>query len=153
VPKIDSESVEPFSGSYYPEPHASRMGQRSFRALGDAAGLTQFGVVLVTMAPGATSSLRHWHEREDEFVWVVSGELTLVQDGGETVLRAGDAAGFRAGDPDGHHLQNRSAAPASFLAIGTRAPDDICRYNDVDLVYHTAGDRFTRRDGTPVAHA
>ena len=150
MPKIDLESVDSVTGSGYPEPYASQMGARSFQALGDAAGVTQFGVVLVPMQPGATSSLRHWHTREDEFVWVTSGELVLVQDGGETVLRAGDAAGFPAGDSDGHHLRNRSGAPASFLAIGSRMPDDVCRYADVDLVYHTADDRFTRRDGTPV---
>jgi uncharacterized cupin superfamily protein len=126
------------------------MGGRAFQALGDAAGLTQFGVNMVTMPPGAISSLRHWHSGEDEFVWVTSGELVLVQDGGETVLRAGDAAGFKADDPDGHHLQNRSAAPASFLAIGTRAQDDTCTYSDVDLINRTEGPRnwFTLRDGT-----
>jgi uncharacterized cupin superfamily protein len=150
MPKIDIDTVEARTGSTYPEPYASQMGGRAFQALGDAAGLTQFGVNMVTMPPGAISSLRHWHSGEDEFVWVTSGELVLVQDGGETVLRAGDAAGFKAGDPDGHHLQNRSAAPASFLAIGTRAQDDICTYSDVDLINRTEGPRnwFTLRDGT-----
>jgi uncharacterized cupin superfamily protein len=148
--KIDLDTVEARTGSTYPEPYASQMGGRAFQALGDAAGLTQFGVNMVTMPPGAISSLRHWHSTEDEFVWVTSGELVLVQDGGETVLRAGDAAGFKAGDPDGHHLQNRSGAPASFLAIGTRAQDGTCTYSDVDLINHTEGPRnwFTLRDGT-----
>jgi uncharacterized cupin superfamily protein len=155
MPKIDIEAVTAFTGSTYPEPHASRMGGRSFQPLGDAAGLSQFGVNLVTMQPGATSSLRHWHSDEDEFVWVVSGELVLVQDGGETVLKPGDAAGFRAGDPDGHHLRNRSAETASFLAIGTRATRDTCTYSDVDLINHTEGARswFTLRDGTFVKDA
>jgi uncharacterized cupin superfamily protein len=150
MPKIDIDTVEARTGSTYPEPYASQMGGRAFQALGDAAGLTQFGVNMVTMPPGAISSLRHWHSGEDEFVWVTSGELVLVQDGGETVLRAGDAAGFKADDPDGHHLQNRSAAPASFLAIGTRAQDDTCTYSDVDLINRTEGPRnwFTLRDGT-----
>ncbi len=155
MPQIDIDQVESFAGSTYPEPYASQIGGRSFQALGDAAGLTQFGVNLVTMAPGATSSLRHWHSGEDEFVWVVSGELVLVQDGGETVLHAGDAAAFKAGNPDGHHLQNRSDAQASFLAIGTREGSDTCTYSDVDLINHTEGKRnwFTLRDGTFVKEA
>ena len=150
MPKIDLDTVEALTGSTYPEPYASQMGGRAFQALGDAAGLTQFGVNMVTMPPGAISSLRHWHSGEDEFVWVALGELVLVQDGGETVLCAGDAAGFKAGDPDGHHLQNRSGTPASFLAIGTRVQDDTCTYSDVDLINHTEGPRnwFTLRDGT-----
>jgi uncharacterized cupin superfamily protein len=150
MPKIDIDAVETEIGSTYPEPYASQMGGRAFQALGDAAGLTQFGVNMVTMPSGAISSLRHWHSGEDEFVWVTSGELVLVQNGGETVLRAGDAAGFKAGDPDGHHLQNRSGAPASFLAIGTRVERDTCTYSDVDLINRTEGPRnwFTLRDGT-----
>ena len=155
MPKIDLDTVESKTGSTYPEPYASQMGNRSFQALGDAAGLTQFGVNLVTMPPGAISSLRHWHTGEDEFVWVVSGELALVQDGGETVLRAGDAAAFKAGDPDGHHLRNRTSATASFLVIGTRATSDTCTYPDVDLINRTDGARnwFTLRDGTFVKDA
>jgi len=155
MPKIDIDEVEARTGSTYPEPYAAQMGGRAFQALGDAAGLTQFGVNLVTMPPGAISSLRHWHTGEDEFVWVVSGELALVQDGGETVLRAGDAAGFKAGDPDGHHLQNRTSATASFLVIGTRAASDTCTYPDVDLINRTDGARnwFTLRDGTFVKDA
>ncbi len=94
MPKIDIDEVEAHTGSTYPEPYAAQMGGRASQRLADAAGLTQFGVNLVTMPPGAISSLRHWHTGEDEFVWVVSGELALVQDGGETVLRAGDAARF-----------------------------------------------------------
>ncbi|MHA1537023.1 MAG: cupin domain-containing protein [Alphaproteobacteria bacterium] len=155
MPKIDLDAIESVTGSSYPEPYASRMGGRAFQALGDAAGLTQFGVDLVTMPPGAISSLRHWHSGEDEFVWVVSGELALVQDGGETVLRAGDAAGFKAGDPDGHHLQNRSGAVASFLVAGTRTASDTCTYSDIDLINRTEGKRnwFTLRDGTFVKDA
>ena len=155
MPKIDIDEVEAHTGSTYPEPYAAQMGGRAFQALGDAAGLTQFGVNLVTMQPGATSSLRHWHSGEDEFVWMVSGELVLVQDGGETVLRAGDAAGFKAGDPDGHHLRNHSGAVASFLAIGTREGSDTCTYSDVDLINRTEGKRnwFTLRDGTFVKEA
>ena len=155
MPKIDLDTVEARTGSTYPEPYASQMGGRAFQALGDAAGLTQFGVNLVTMPPGAISSLRHWHSGEDELVWVTSGELVLVQDGGETVLSAGDAAGFKAGDTDGHHLQNRSTAKASFLVIGTRGVDDTCSYSDVDLINHSEGARnwFTLRDGSFVKDA
>jgi len=155
MPKIDVAAVNASTGSTYPEPYATQMGARSFQPLGDAAGLTQFGVNLVTMQPGDTSSLRHWHSGEDEFVWIVSGELVLVQDGGETILKPGDAAGFKAGDPDGHHLQNRSGEVASFLAIGTRAERDTCTYSDVDLINHTDGAQswFTLRDGTFVKDA
>ena len=149
MPKIDIAAVRRVFDSTYPEPWGSRMGRRSFQDVGDAAGLTQFGVVLAVLHPGATSSLRHWHEKEDEFVWVVEGELVLVQDSGETVLRAGDAAGFRAGDPDGHQLLNRSDAEARYFVVGTRMPDDVCHYSDVDLVFSTATGLFTRRDGRP----
>ena len=155
MPKIDIENAPTRIGARYPEPYRSRVGALLRRRLGDAAGLTQFGVNLVTMPPGATSSLRHWHSGEDEFVWVVSGELVLVQDGGETALRAGDAAAFKAGDPDGHHLKNRTSAPASFLAIGTREGSDTCTYSDADLINRTEGKRnwFTLRDGTFVKEA
>jgi uncharacterized cupin superfamily protein len=155
MPKIDIRSVAGSNKSSYPEPYATQMAGRSYQYLGDAAGLTQFGVNLVTMQPGAVSSLRHWHSGEDEFVWVVTGELVLVQDGGETVLSAGEAAGFKAGDPDGHHFQNRSGVVASFLAIGTRAGFDTCTYSDVDLINHTEGARswFTLRDGSFVKDA
>ena len=150
--KIAIESVPGKSVSFYPEPYASQMGRRTFQELGNAVGLTQFGVDLVTMYPGDTSSLRHWHSHEDEFLWVVSGELVLVQDEGAQVLRAGDAAGFALGDPNGHHLQNRSQAEAQYLVIGTRAKNDVCTYSDVDLKYHSNGGNgyFTRHDGSDV---
>ncbi len=150
MPQIDVAAVPDLTGSTYPEPYASQMGRRSFRALGAAAGLTQFGVSLVTMHPGDTSSLRHWHSHEDEFVWIVSGELVLVQDGGETMLRAGDAAGFKAGDTNGHHLINHSSADAQFLAVGPNDPNDVCTYSDVDLAFHAKSGLFTRHDGTPL---
>lgn len=155
MPKIDIDAVASITRSSYPEPYATQMAGRTYRHLGDAAGLTQFGVNLVTMQPGAVSSLRHWHSGEDEFVWIASGELVLVQNGGETVLRAGEAAGFKAGDPDGHHFHNRSGALASFLVIGTRAEVDTCTYPDVDLINHSKGARswFTLRDGTFVKDA
>jgi uncharacterized cupin superfamily protein len=155
MPKIDIHAIESSNKSSYPEPYATQMAGRAYQHLGEAAGLTQFGVNLVTLQPGAVSSLRHWHSGEDEFIWIVSGELVLVQNGGETVLRAAEAAGFKAGDPDGHHLINRSGAIASFLVIGTRVELDTCSYPDVDLINHTEGERswFTRRDGTFVKPA
>jgi uncharacterized cupin superfamily protein len=153
VPKIDIDAAPWRSGSSYPEPHASAMRARRWKRLGEAGGLTQFGVNLVELDPGATSSLRHWHEAEDEFVHVLSGELVLIQDGGETLMRAGDSAAFRAGDPDGHHFVNRSTGLARMLVVGNRPARDVCHYSDVDLVCEIDGenDRFTRRDGRPVA--
>ncbi len=144
------------TGSVYPSPYREMMAGRSSLRLGDAGGLTQFGVNLVTMAPGAMSSLRHWHLNEDEFVWVTEGECVLVQDAGETVMRAGDCAAFKAGDPDGHHFLNRSDRVARFLVVGTRAAREVATYSDVDLkVEITPGEGgradFTYKDGTPWA--
>ncbi|MCA3509300.1 MAG: cupin domain-containing protein [Rhodobacter sp.] len=153
MPKIDLATVPVRTGSIYPEPYASQMQGRSSLRLGQAGGLTQFGVNLVILAPGARSSLRHWHRHEDEFVMVTQGECVLVQDAGETVMRAGDCAAFPAGDPDGHCLVNRSAAEARFLVVGTRAPSEVATYSDVDMmVVMEGGDaRFTYKDGTPWA--
>jgi len=150
MPVIDPAKVPVKTGSIYPSPYAEMMAGRSSLRLGDAGGLTQFGVNLVTLQPGAMSSLRHWHLHEDEFVMVTEGECTLVQDAGETVLRPGDCAAFPAGTPDGHHFLNRSAAVARFLVIGTRAPREVATYSDVDLqVEMAAGQaRFTYKDGT-----
>lgn len=145
---IDIAAQPVAAGSSYPAPHASAI-RRSWKRLGKAAGLTQFGVNLVTIAPGGLSSLRHWHSAEDELVWLLDGALTLIEDAGETPLGPGDAAAFRAGVADGHHLANRSAAPATFLVIGTRAARDTCTYADVDLINQTDGPRgwFTTRGG------
>ena len=153
MPKIDLATVPVRTGSIYPEPYASQMRGRSSLRLGQAGGLTQFGANLVILAPGARSSLRHWHRHEDEFVMVTQGECVLVQDAGETVMRAGDCAAFRAGDPDGHCLVNRSKAEARFLVVGTRAPSEVVTYSDVDMmVVMEGGDaRFTYKDGTPWA--
>lgn len=152
MPVIDQEAAPLRTGSSYPEPYASEMGRRSARLLGDAGGLTQFGVNLVTLPPGTKSSLRHWHEAEDEFLWMVEGELVLVENDGEAVVRPGDAVAWPAGAPNGHHLINRSDAPARFLVVGTRAERETCHYSDVDLVAHFDGERswFTRRDGAPI---
>jgi uncharacterized cupin superfamily protein len=153
MPVIDQSKIAPRTGSIYPEPYASEVAGRSSLRLGDAGGLTQFGANLVILKPGAKSSLRHWHEKEDEFVMVTQGECTLVQDAGATVMRAGDCAAFPAGDPDGHHFVNHTPAEARFLVVGTRAPSEVAHYSDVDFRIEIEGGRatFTYRDGTPWA--
>lgn len=149
--KIAIEMLPLVTGTHYPPPYDQPCRARERKRLGDAAGLTQFGVNQLRMPPGTWSSQRHWHSGEDEFVYVLSGEVVLVTDEGEEVLRAGEAAGFKAGDENGHHLQNRSNADAVVLEIGTRAEDDAAFYPGIDLV-HPAGDRpamYTHRDGKP----
>ena len=150
MPKIDLTQVPVKTGSIYPEPYATMMAGRSSLRLGDAGGLTQFGVNLVTLAPGAMSSLRHWHLNEDEFVLVTEGECVMVTDAGEEVMRPGDCAAFPAGRPDGHHFLNRTDAPARFLVVGSRAPREVGTYSDVDMVVTIEGGRavFTHKDGT-----
>ncbi len=151
MPKIDIDRVPAKTGSIYPAPFKGQAEGRVRKALGDAGGLTQFGVNLTCLPPGAASAQRHWHEAEDELVFVVSGELTLIEEGGETTLRAGEAAAFRAGHTDGHHLVNRSGADAVVLEVGTRSPDERCQYPDIDLIYEKRGGtiRFTNRAGEP----
>jgi uncharacterized cupin superfamily protein len=150
MPKIDMTKVPLKTGSIYPEPWASMMRGRSSLRLGAAGGLTQFGANLVTLEPGALSSLRHWHEEEDEFVIVTEGECVLVQDEGETVMRPGDSAAFPAGTANGHHFVNRSDRPARFLVVGTSAPREVAHYSDVDLMVRIEGGKatFTRADGS-----
>ena len=150
LPALDPASVPERRGSGYPEPFRSRMGDRVKRRLGDACGLTRFGVNLVTLGPRGQSALRHWHTREDEFVYVLEGEVVLVTDAGEQVLRAGDCAGYTAGRSDGHHFVNRSGAPARYLEVGNRDPADRAFYPDDDL--QMAGDRenvrYVHKDGS-----
>ena len=155
MPKIDLASAPTFEGSSYPPPFDEPCRGRSGARLGAAAGLTQFGVNLMKLAPGAWASQRHWHQHEDEFVYVLEGELVLVEDAGETVLRPGDSAGWPAGVPDGHHLQNRSQADATFLVVGTRNDEDHGEYSDIDMVFGPGrytrgkGGGYRRRDGMP----
>jgi uncharacterized cupin superfamily protein len=137
------------TGTGYPEAFAEAVSGRSRQALGDAGGITQFGVNLTELQPGAASSQRHWHSHEDEFVMVVSGELTLVTDEGETLMRAGDCAAFPAGRPNGHHLVNRGWGTALFLAVGSRIQEDKATYPDIDLLFDGSTDSYTHRDGTP----
>lgn len=149
MPKIDVAAVPVRTGSAYPAEFRHVVHGRERRALGDAGGLTQFGVNLTVLRPGAASALRHWHEQEDEVVYVLEGELVLVEDEGETLLRAGEAAAFKAGIANGHHLVNRSERDALLLEIGSRSPREAVVYPDVDLLFRfdEHGDRYTRRSG------
>jgi len=150
MPKIVIDDAPKFSGSNYPPPFDAPCNDQWARKLGDAAGLTQFGVNLTRLAPGAWTSQRHWHTHEDELVWILEGEVMLVEDEGETVLRAGDCAGWKAGVPNGHCLQNRTSKEAVILEIGSRRPDvDGCDYPDLDMVARPTEDVYRHRDGTP----
>lgn len=150
MPKLDLSSIPARTGSGYPAPFNEAVKGRSSLRLGDAGGLTQFGANLITLEPGAWASQRHWHENEDEFVMMVSGELVLIEEDGETPMRPGDCATHKAGVANGHHLVNRSGSPATFLVVGTRAPSEIAHYPDVDLLATRTGtaQAFTRKDGS-----
>lgn len=148
--KIAVDAAPGRQGSTYPPPYDEPCALRYRRRLGDAAGLTQFGVNLLRLPPGTWSSQRHWHTAEDEFVFVVEGEVVLVTGSGEEVLRAGDCAGFPAGEPNGHHLQNRSDRDAVVLEVGSRRPEqDEVFYPDIDLHAPPGRKGYTHKDGTP----
>jgi uncharacterized cupin superfamily protein len=151
MPKIDIASVPVDDRTYYPQPFDRVVRGRLRRRLGLAAGLDQFGVNLTTLKPGAASALRHWHEKEDEFVFLLEGEVVLIDDGGETLLKAGDAAGFKANAPNGHHLINKSDRDAVLLEVGTRSKHERVAYADVDMqvIRDEAGPRYTHKDGKP----
>ena len=151
MPVIDKSKCPVKTGSIYPEPYASQMAGRSSLRLGDAGGLTQFGANEVILQPGAKSSLRHWHHREDEFVMVTAGECTLVQDEGEYVMRPGDCAAFPAGNTNGHNFLNKTAAEARFLVVGSRMNPEKATYSDVDLEIEVKDGKatFAHKDGTP----
>ena len=150
MPKIDIDAAPTRFGTAYPPPFDAPCAGRQRWKLGDAAGLTQFGVNLMRLPPGQWTSQRHWHTAEDEFAWVLEGEVVLVENDGETVLRAGDCAGFKAGVANGHHLQNRSDRVAVLLEMGARAPEiDACDYPDLDLVARAGEETYRHRDGTP----
>lgn len=150
MPKIDTAAVPQHQGSGYPPPFDAPCAGRVRQRLGNAAGLSDFGVNLMRLPPGGWSSQRHWHSHEDEFVYVLDGELTLVEDGGETVLVAGDSAAFPKGSGDGHHLINRSTVTAVYLEVGSRSPDDVTVCSDIDMMSSNADGRFVRKDGTPL---
>ena len=148
MPKIDTATVPARVGSGYPPPHDTPCATRTRQRLGDAGGLQDFGVNRMTLPPGGWSSQRHWHSHEDEFVYLLQGELVLVEDRGEVLLRAGDCAAFPKGRGNGHHLINRSDALAVYLEVGSRHPDDVTTCADIDLMSSNRDGRFVRKDGS-----
>ncbi|HVP86351.1 MAG TPA: cupin domain-containing protein [Rhizomicrobium sp.] len=149
MPKIDIAKAPVRKGSLYPEPFGKPAAERVRQALGDAGGLNDFGVNILTLPPGAWSSQRHWHDKEDEFVYVLTGELTLVTDEGEEILKPGDCAAFPKNASSGHHLINKSGAPATCLEVGTRTADDSTTYPDIDLFFDGNLGWYTKKNGTP----
>ncbi|MBZ9958806.1 cupin domain-containing protein [Mesorhizobium sp. BR1-1-14] len=149
MPKLGLASLPIRKGSGYPAPFDAPCVDRTRRRLGDAGGLTDFGVNLMTLPPGGWSSQRHWHSHEDEFVYVLEGELTLVEDGGETLLKPGDCATFAKNSGNGHHLINRSSTTALYLEVGSRNPDDVITCSDIDMMSPSSDGRFLHKDGTP----
>ncbi len=148
-PAMHIDDVSARVGTGYPAPHDVPCRQRSRRRLSDAFGLTQFGFNLLELPPGSWSSHRHWHERQDEMIYVLDGEVTMVTDAGETVLTPGMFAGYRAGDPNGHHLVNKSNAVARVLEMGTRTAEETAHYVDIDMMYRE-GQGYSTRDGRPL---
>lgn len=149
LPAVDPVALTPRTSSMYPEPFRSRVLPREKRALGDACGLTRIGVNHTTLLPGKESSMRHWHTHEDEFVFVLQGEVVLKTNAGEQVLRAGMCAGFRAGVEDGHQFINRSTRPAVYLEISNRDAADLAHYPDDDMAWSApaAHGRIIHKDG------
>lgn len=149
MPKVDMSAVPVRKGSGYPAPFDQPCAERTRWRLGDAGGLRDFGVNLMTLPPGGWSSQRHWHSHEDELVYVLEGELTLVEDGGETVLRAGDCATFAKNSGDGHHMINKSLVTARYLEVGSRDPDDVITCSDIDMMSPSSDGRFLHKDARP----
>jgi uncharacterized cupin superfamily protein len=151
MPKIDIDKIPLDASTNYPPPFNKAVEGRVRRRLGKAAGLTQFGVNLCTLKPGAASSQRHWHENEDEFVYVLSGEVVLCEDGGETVLKPGDAAAWKSGVQNGHCLINRSNRDAVVIEVGTRAAAERAHYSDIDMQVVRDGSsfRYLHKNGEP----
>ena len=152
LPALDPDAVPAVSGSGYPEPFRAAVAERTKRRIGNALGLTHFGVNLVRLAAGAASAQRHWHRSEDEFVYILEGEVELVTDAGTQTLTAGMTAGFPAGKPDGHHLVNRSQQHVLYLEVGDRRPEsDEVDYPDIDLRLVNRNGKlvFTHKDGKP----
>lgn len=149
MPKIDLAVVPEVRGSGYPAPFNAPCAGRLRQRLGEAGGLKDFGVNLMRVPPGGWSSQRHWHSHEDEFVYVVAGELVLVEDAGETLLRAGECAAFPKNSGDGHHLINRTDAMAVYLEMGWRWPADVTTCSDIDMMSANADGRFVHENGDP----
>jgi uncharacterized cupin superfamily protein len=150
MPRIDVANVPQHEGSGYPSPFDAACFGRIRQRLGDAGGLSAFGVNLMHLPPGKWSSQRHWHSHEDEFVYVLDGELVLIEDEGETLLRAGDCAAFPKGTGNGHHMINRSSRVAVYLEVGARVFEDLTTCSDVDMMSANADGRFVRKDGSPI---
>jgi uncharacterized cupin superfamily protein len=151
MPKLDIDKIPIDTHTGYPEPFRRVQVGRERKRLGNAAGLDQFGVNLARLKPGAAASQRHWHQAEDEFVYVLEGEVVLIENEGETLLRPGDAAGWKAGVANGHCLVNRSSRDAVYLEIGSRAPREVATYPDIDMraKRDDKGMRYVRKDGAP----
>jgi uncharacterized cupin superfamily protein len=149
MPKIDVSNVPERKGTGYPAPFNAPCAERIRQRLGDAGGLRDFGVNLMRLPPGNWSSQRHWHSDEDEFVYVLEGELTLIEDDAQTVLRAGDCAAFAKNSGNGHHLINQSDRVAVYLEVGSRSPADVITCPDVDMISPSSDGRFLHKDGTP----
>lgn len=149
MPKVDLAVVPARKGSGYPPPFDAPCAERIRRRLGNAGGLNDFGVNLMTLPPGGWSSQRHWHSDEDEFVYMLEGTLTLIEDGGETILTAGDCAAFPKGTGNGHHMINKSSTTAVYLEVGSRNPKDLTTCSDIDLKSSNADGRFVHKDGRP----
>jgi uncharacterized cupin superfamily protein len=148
MPKIDIAAVPVRKGTGYPSPFDAPCRDRTRQRLGDAGGLGDYGVNLMRLPPGGWSSQRHWHSHEDEFVYLLEGELTLIEDGGETLLRAGDCAAFPKSTGNGHHLVNKSSVTAVYLEVGSRHPHDLTTCSDIDMMSANADGRFVHKDGT-----
>lgn len=151
MPKINLQDV-PVQGRHgYPEPYTGETAGYEQQRVGDAAGLTKMGINRVVLPPQSKTALRHWHEVDDEFVIVISGEVVLREQDSETLLRAGDCAGFKAGVANGHAIENRGDEAAVLFEIGTRDDVETVHYQDVDLRLEIRDDvrRFVRGDGTP----
>jgi uncharacterized cupin superfamily protein len=142
MPKIDIAKIPLDTATRYPPPFDKAVEGRARKRLGRAAGLSQFGVNICTLKPGAASSQRHWHENEDELVYVLEGEVVLCEDGGETVLKAGEAAAWKAGVQDGHCIINRSNRDAVVLEVGSRADKERAFYSDIDMMVVRDGKEF-----------
>lgn len=149
MPKIDVLAVPKETGVGYPPPFAALTAGRIRQRLGDAGGIADFGINLTRLPPGNWSSQRHWHSHEDEIVHLLDGELVLIEDGGETLLRAGDCAAFPKGTGNGHHMINRSDRDAVYLEIGSRWPEDLTTCSDIDMMSANSDGRFLHKDGTP----
>jgi uncharacterized cupin superfamily protein len=152
MPKIDIEKIAAQQIASYPKEFAPVISGRSKQRIGDAVGLTQFGVNITRIKAGSASALRHWHEQEDEFIYILEGELVLRENDGETVLKPGDAAGFKAGSGIAHCLENRSKPDAIYLEVGTRARNERVHYPDVDFMMErdASGRRYFRKSGEPI---